>query len=182
MQPQYALVAYVRNSVGEFVESLRRELHPEHAHLPAHISILPPRFLTGTEDDALQLLAEVCRGVEPFQVVMGEVQTFLPTTPTVFIRVAHAAYRVRELHDRLNTGALLYEEPWPFMPHLTLFKMNTNEQARESMSTAIRLWGEYAGTRQIQIDQLTFVRAGGAADRWLDIAPIPLGHRLATAR
>ena len=46
---RYALVAYVRNPVGEFVESLRRELHPELPHLAAHVTLLPPRFLAGTE-------------------------------------------------------------------------------------------------------------------------------------
>ena len=33
---------------------------------------------------------------------MGDVETFLPLTPTVFIRVARGAYRMRELHDRMN--------------------------------------------------------------------------------
>ena len=28
LTPRYALVAYVRNPVGEFVEGLRRQLHP----------------------------------------------------------------------------------------------------------------------------------------------------------
>jgi hypothetical protein len=50
---RYALVAYVRNPVGEFVEQLRRELHPTIAHMPAHLTILPPRQLTGAESAAL---------------------------------------------------------------------------------------------------------------------------------
>src|SRR5437016_2822797 len=40
---RYALVAYVRNPVGEFVERLRQELHPDLPHLPAHLTVLPPR-------------------------------------------------------------------------------------------------------------------------------------------
>ena len=58
--PQYALVAYVRNELGEFVENLRAELHPEHAHLPAHVSILPPRPLRGSESDAVEHLIQLC--------------------------------------------------------------------------------------------------------------------------
>ena len=50
-------------------------------------------------------------------------------TPTVFIRVAHAAYRMRELHDRVNVEALRSPEQWPYMPHLTIFRMDTLEQA-----------------------------------------------------
>ena len=92
---RYALVAYIRNPVGEFVEKLRRELHPELPHLAAHLTILPPRLLRGSEDTVIQDLAEACREAEPFDVGLGEVETFIPVTPTVFIRVAHAAVRMQ---------------------------------------------------------------------------------------
>src|SRR6202795_1413848 len=108
--PRYALVAYVRNAVGEFVENLRQELHPDLPHLPAHLTILPPRRLQGDELSALETLEDVCSRAEPFEVTLGEVETFVPVTPTVFIRVADAAYRMRELHDRLNTQALAAPE------------------------------------------------------------------------
>src|SRR5215470_7544533 len=61
MQPhRYALVAYVRDSAGEFVERLREELHPDQLHLAAHLTILPPRCLQGNELAALELLEEIC--------------------------------------------------------------------------------------------------------------------------
>src|SRR6267378_7149416 len=112
--PQYALVAYVQHPVGEFVEKLRRELHPELPHLPAHVTILPPRFLTSPrgssinqESLALDSLEEMCRGVEPFEIELGRVETFVPVTPTVYIRIEQAAHRLGELHTRLNTGIFL---------------------------------------------------------------------------
>ena len=55
---RYALVTYVRNPVGEFVEELRRQLHPTTPHMPAHLTILPPRELTGSEAAALEFLEE----------------------------------------------------------------------------------------------------------------------------
>ena len=126
---RYALVAYVRDSVGEFVESLRRELHPELPHLAAHVTLLPPRYLIGDEPSAVESLEERCKDVEPFEVSLGEVETFIPVTPTVFIRVAHAAYRMRELHDLLNVNGLACNEEWPYMPHLTIVKMGAEDQA-----------------------------------------------------
>src|SRR5438128_8784657 len=48
-KPRYALVAYVRNPVGEFVEHLRRDLHPDLPHLAAHLTVLPPRLLHNSE-------------------------------------------------------------------------------------------------------------------------------------
>jgi 2'-5' RNA ligase len=165
--------------VGEFVKDLREDLCPDHAHSAAHISVLPPRCLQGTEPEAREVVENVCRVVEPFEVVMGEVQTFMPVTPTVFVRVAHGAYRVRELHDLLNVGALFSDEPWPFMPHLTLFKMETYERAKSAYTRAVQLWDQYPGSRRIVIDELTFVRSE-EENRWTDIAPIPLGSRYAT--
>jgi 2'-5' RNA ligase len=122
---RYALVAYVKNPVGEFVEQLRRELHPDLPHSDAHLTILPPRPLQGSELSALETLEDVCNHVEPFEITLGDVDTFVPVTPTVFIRVAHAAYRMQELHDRLNTDGLAANEEWPYMPHLTIVKMTT---------------------------------------------------------
>src|SRR5881628_3391428 len=81
--PRYALVAYVRDPAGEFVERLRQELHPDHSHLPAHLTILPPRCLQGDELAALELLEEVCSHADPFEITLGEVESFVPVTPTV---------------------------------------------------------------------------------------------------
>lgn len=174
----YALVAYVSNPIGEFVESLRREFHPEHAHLPAHLTLLPPRPLQGTEQEAVDLIESVCRTVQPFEVTMGDVESFVPVTPTVFIRVAHAAYRMRELHEKLNTGPLRFEEPWPYMPHLTAFRFDDFERAEKVFEAARERWSQYHGPRRILIDSLTFVREA-QPQHWEDLVPIPLGRQLA---
>jgi 2'-5' RNA ligase len=177
LNPRYALVAYVRNSVGEFVQRLRRELHPDLPHLPAHLTILPPRYLRGSELSALETLEDICSGVEPFEVVLGEAETFVPVTPTVFIRVAHAAYRMRELHDRVNTQALRCDEEWPYMPHLTIVKLASEEQAQQAYIVARDRWAEYKGSRRISVRELTFVREE-ENNRWTDLAGVPLGRSL----
>ena len=176
---RYALVAYIRNPVGEFVEKLRRELHPELPHLAAHLTILPPRLLRGSEDTVIQDLAEACREAEPFDVGLGEVETFIPVTPTVFIRVAHAAVRMQELHDRLNREGVGCCEDLPYIPHLTIAKMGTEELAWKAFETARRRWAKYSDTRHIPIEELTFVREN-EPNRWVDLAPLPLGRKVAS--
>jgi 2'-5' RNA ligase len=151
--PRYALVAYVRDPAGEFVERLREELHPDHTHLAAHLTILPPRCLQGDELAALELLEEVCSHADPFEITLGEVESFVPVTPTVFIRVAHAGYRMRELHDRLNTQVL------------------------GAYLTARDRWAQFSGSRRIHVKELTFVRAQ-EPNQWVDLAGVPLGRSL----
>jgi 2'-5' RNA ligase len=171
---RFALVAYVKNEVGEFVEKLRKELHPELPHLAAHVTLLPPRCLSGPESAALATLERYCKRVEPFEVSLGEVETFIPVTPTVFIRVAHAAYRMRELHDLLNTDGLAMNEEWPYMPHLTIVKMGAEEQAQYAYRVARVRWAEFSGSRCIEVRDLSFVREDGE-NGWVDLASIPLG-------
>lgn len=172
LPPLYALVVYVRSGLGEFIENLRAEVHPPHAHLPTHLSILPPRPLTGGEPQALEHLRLTCARLEPFTVELGDVETFLPTTPTVFIRVAHAGYRMRELHDALNSDGLAYEEPLVYMPHVTIAKLDENEHARRVFEISRREWEEYRGTRTVVVESLTFVRGRGTS--WTDLATVEL--------
>ena len=175
--PRYALVAYITSPVGEFVESLRRELHPDLPHLAAHLTLLPPRPLDGTESAALQTLETVCGNAEPFEVSLGEMETFIPATPTVYIRVDRAASRMRELHDQLNTQALAFKEEWPYIPHLTIVKMSTEQAARTAFEVAHKCWAQYTGGRRILLEKLTFVREE-VEHCWVDLAPVPLGRRL----
>ena len=174
--PFYALVAYVRSPVGQFVEDLRRGLHSDHPELPAHLTILPPRTLQGSERQAEHFIQQVCQATEPFEVAMGDVETFVPITPTVFIRVAQAGYRMRELHDRLDAGLLAYPEPWPYMPHLTIVKLEKPEAAQAAVTVAQQRWTEYQGPRTVHIEELTFVREGSEPFSWIDLASVRLGN------
>jgi 2'-5' RNA ligase len=179
-EPHYALLTYVRSPIGHFVEELRRELHPELPHMSAHVTILPPRSLHGSESAALDFLEEALSHVIPFDLELGEVETFLPVTPTIFIQVKRAAYRLRELHDQLSCKALGCEEEWPYMPHLTIVKMEREEQARTAFEYARRRWEEFSGSRQVHVSELVFVREQNGT--WKDVASIPLGRSLLSPR
>jgi len=177
VNPRYALVAYVRNAVGEFVEGLRRELHPDCPHLPAHLTILPPRRLHGSELAALESLEEICSRVRPFEVELGDVESFIPATPTVFIRVGDGSRRMRDLHDQLSQDALAAAEEWPYMPHLTIIKITSQDLAHQAEIIARDRWAQFGGGRHIPVTELTFVRER-EENQWIDLAGLPLGRSL----
>ncbi len=174
---RYALVAYIKSPVGEFVENLRRELHPDLPHLAAHITLLPPRPLQGSEGAALQVLARICGRAEPFEVTLGDMESFIPTTSTVYIGVAHGALRLEELHRQLNTQALAFTEGWPYVPHLTIGTMATEEAAEQALEIARERWRKFSGSRRVLLERLTFVRED-ALNHWVDLAPVLLGGSL----
>ena len=176
---RYALVSYVRGPVGEFVEKLRRELHPSMAHMPAHLTILPPRELSQSEASALECLEDACSHVIPFDVELGNVETFLPTTPTVFIQVKRAAYRMRELHDQLGK-MLCCNENWPYIPHLTIVKTERDEEAQRAFTIAHERWAQFEGKRHAHLEELMFVRESDG--QWQDLAPVPLGRGQLSSR
>lgn len=175
---RYALVGYVRNALGEFVENLRRELHPELPYLAAHLTVLPPRLLEGSEESALQLLENICGREDPFEVELGNVETFVPITPTVYIRVEKGASQMCQLHSRL-TGeqSLVFCEEWPYIPHMTIVKMNGEQAAQTAFRIARERWSEYGGSRRIRLERLSFVRED-AQNCWVDLAPVRLGRTL----
>src|SRR3984957_10742903 len=135
--PRYALVGYVKGPAGEFVENLRRELHPDLPHLAAHLTLLPPRVLRDTENSALQLLERICGEAQPFEVTLGDVETFTPATPTVYIRVSQGSARMCELHGRLNTQTLEYPEESPYAPHMTTVKVATGQPVQDAFQSAL---------------------------------------------
>jgi 2'-5' RNA ligase len=177
---RYALVAYVKGAAGEFVENLRRELHPALPHLSAHLTILPPRPLQGSESAALQALERICSAEEPFEVSLGGVGSFIPVTPTIYIRV-DGATRMCELHRRLNIEALHFQEEWPYIPHMTIAKMGEEGAAKAAFEIARERWGQYTGSRRILLERLIFVREDpreNGPSCWIDLAPVPLGRTL----
>ena len=170
---QYALVAYLRDPVGRFVEGLRRELYPEHAHLAAHVTVLPPRELRGSEEEAVHQLRKLAARFTAFAIELNDVESFAPTTPTVFLRVSRSAHRFRDMHVAFNSGPLYCEEQWTYMPHLTIVKMPDFAAAEPALQIARERWAHYNGPRQAAINELTFVRESGEA-AWTDLAVITL--------
>lgn len=159
------------------MENLRRELHPDLPQIAAHLTILPPRPLHGTESSALALLQRICGQEEAFSVTLGCVETFIPVTPTVFIRIDVDARRMSVLHEKLNVQMLKFKEEWPYIPHLTIVKMSAQQPAQIAYEMARQRWEDYQGSRRIPLERLTFVRED-SPNCWVDLAPVVLGRSL----
>jgi len=133
--------------------------------------------LDGSESSALQVLDRICGQEEPFEVTLGNVETFCPVTPTVYIRVDRAASRMSELHSKLNTEALRFQEEWAYTPHLTIAKMGSEQTAQTALQLARTRWADYPGSRRILLERLIFVRED-AQNCWIDLAAVLLGQTL----
>lgn len=89
--------------------------------MPTHITLLPP--CTMSEQQMTRLFADLCslaEQTEPFEVTLGPVGTFRPTSPVVFLHARDAGDRMLRLEEQVRTVAGSPERRHPFAPHVTV--------------------------------------------------------------
>ena len=72
---------------------------------------------------------------------------------------------------------LAAQEEWPYMPHLTIVKLSSEELAQQAYIFARDRWAVFAGSRHIPVSELTFVREEDQ-NHWVDVAGIRLGRSI----
>src|SRR5262245_54625772 len=169
----FALVIYIPDPLGEFLDRLRRELVP-HYNPHAHVSVLPPRPLPRPEDwkhacGAARTLAE---SASPFWIEATEVRVF-PVTNVIYLELGRGQTELREMYCAMNCSDLAFREPYAYHPHITLAQEIAPAGVEEMRALAEARWKEYRGERIFLADRAVFVRnVGGTC--WVDLAEFPL--------
>lgn len=168
----FALVAYIPDPLGRFLDNLRRELVP--GCLPrAHVTILPPRPLFSEPEAASVQVGATAIETEPFEILLGDVAVF-PVTDVVYLDLRTGVRELRDLHRQLNTGHLEFQEPFPYHPHITLAQELLPGTVKEVTERAARRWSEFRFERRFTVEKLSFVQSK-AGNGWIDLAYHPLG-------
>jgi hypothetical protein len=68
----------------------------------------------------------------------------------------------------MNSGALSFDEPFDYHPHVTLAQGVSREDLPAIYETAVRRWAEAAPDSRVTIDTVTFVQ-NTADNIWIDI-------------
>src|SRR5216684_894566 len=102
----FALVIYIPDPLGRFLDDLRRELvlgcNPH-----AHVSVLPPRPLAVDWQVAGEQVRGLTETQPPFDVGLAEIRIF-PVTNVIYIGVGMGASELHYMHDAVNCGALAF--------------------------------------------------------------------------
>jgi 2'-5' RNA ligase len=165
--PVYALVSYVPDPLGKFLDDLRRELVPT-CYLVSHVTFLPPRPISTTPERAFDQIRDQVPQFQPFELELGGVRVF-DVTGVVYLELAGGAERLIEIHDRMNWGLLGYQEPWPFHPHMTLAQNFDRSLLDAKRELAERRWSEWNGPKKFLIDKLCFVQRTNCQN-WASLA------------
>jgi 2'-5' RNA ligase len=168
----FALVIYIPDPLGRFLDDLRRELAPA-CNPHAHVSVLPPRPL-GVD---WQVAGEQVRGLTetqpPFAVGLAGVRIF-PVTNVIYIEVGAGASELHHMHDAINRGALAFEEPFVYSPHITLAQQIEHDQVQAVHELAERRWKEFTGPTAFRAERAAFVQ-NTVGNCWIDLAEYGFG-------
>jgi 2'-5' RNA ligase len=167
----YALVIYLPDPIGAFLDDLRVELVPG-CNPHAHVSVLPPRPLSVGAKVAGEEALHVVSAFPPFEIELGPIEVF-PVTDVIYISVAGGAEQLRQMHRTLNRGALAFQEPFSYHPHITLAQEIAPEQVKPLLELASRRWREFRGRRTFRVETTVFVQNTDGR-QWMDLAEGPL--------
>jgi hypothetical protein len=171
-QNLFALVIYIPDPLGRFLDDLRRELVPG-CNPHAHVSVLPPRGLKVPWNTASEQARGLTEGWAPFDIELAHVEVF-PATEVIYLEIGRGASEMRSLHFAMNTGALDWDEPFVYHPHITLAQDIPPGTVGELTEAARRRWAEYRGARVFRAERAVFVQNVGD-NCWVDLAEYSLG-------
>lgn len=167
----FALVTYLPDPLCSFLDNLRRELAPGCAP-HAHVTILPPRPLAVTPEEAVAAMRSRISDFSAFEIKAGEVLIFAGSD-VVYLSIKEGRPELLQMHRALNVGPLKHEGPYPYHPHITLAQDLTPQQSIELAAVAQRRWAEYSGPRVFSAEKLVFVQ-NTARHGWTDLAHFQL--------
>jgi hypothetical protein len=168
----FALVIYIPEPLGRFLDDLRCELVPDYRPR-AHVSVLPPRPLSVKWTVAAQQARQLAELWSPFDIEATEVAIF-DKTDVIYLEVGEGADELRKMHREMNTRALEFYEPYPYHPHVTLAQEIVPGRVPELHERALRRWREYNGPRRFRAEEGVFVQST-IDECWLDLAKFSLG-------
>ena len=168
----FALVIYIPDPLGRFLDELRRELVP-HSNPHAHVSVLPPRPLAVDWQVASEQVRALTDTWSPFEISLDGIRVF-PNTNVIFLELDRGAHELHRLHDAMDRGALECEEPFPYHPHVTLAQEFPAGELAEIHDRAQHRWREYEGPRRFVAERAVFVQ-NTRQDCWIDLDQYSLG-------
>lgn len=143
---------------------------PYSDRMPTHITLLPPTPMSPRAAGNLaQSLESALSDIEPFEVTLGPVGTFRPTSPVVFLHASATGQQLFTLEERVRQITNEPQSRHEFVPHCTL-AMKVGEGLLDAAAAAL---ADYSCT-WLATHLSLYHR--GANGRWLLESEHRLGH------
>ncbi len=167
----FALVGYINDKLGDFLNRLRAELVPG-CLASAHVTVLPPRPLSVDTQLAAQELSASLESMSPFPIEITGVRIF-QVTDVVFAEIGLGRAQLADMHEKLNTKSFSFREPHEYHPHVTLAQGVNPADLSRVYELACRRWKEDLPSHRFMLERLTFVQ-NTVVNLWVDLAEFDL--------
>jgi 2'-5' RNA ligase len=163
----FSLVAYLPEPLAGFVDALRQEIQPC-STARGHVTLLPPRPMLGSIEQARGEIGGVLCNEHVFDVHLGQVCVF-PASGVVHLSVGQGSATLIRLHRALNRGACDHMEMFYYHPHVTAGQgLGDAAQVSAAMQVAVERWQEYTGPRVFRVERVTLVQ-NTVANEWRNL-------------
>jgi 2'-5' RNA ligase len=168
----FALVIYIPDPLGRFLDDLRKDLVPG-CNPHAHVSVLPPRPLAVEYSVAADQVHGCAASWMPFDITLGDIRIF-PVTNVIYIELAKAEDEMYRMHAAMNSKALAFNEPFAYHPHITVAQELAAGDVAAVASRGKELWAGYTGPRTFRAERTAFVQ-NTLVNCWIDLAEFYFG-------
>ncbi len=173
---EVAVVAYLPGELAARLARIAHRLAPASPARRPHITVLPARLVPLADAALLELLRTAAPAGMPLRLRLGEVCTFLPVSPVIYLDVIALDAGLEQLRRRL-LSVLPDSIPgrFPFHPHLTLAYDLPEAYILRLQPRWQRVWERLrvAWPGDLAMDELTLVRQTGDAE-WRDLGTFRL--------
>jgi 2'-5' RNA ligase len=169
----FALVSYIPEPLAGFLDRLRQELVPN-CFLRAHVTILPPRPISSSPEEAWETVRTLAPCFAPFDVEMTQLEVF-PVSDVIHIAIGRGREDLERMHAGLNVAGLKFAEPYPYHPHITLAQELKGDEVDELARVARTRWAESTVPKTFRVEEVFFVQ-NTRRKQWLDLGESALGH------
>jgi 2'-5' RNA ligase len=131
------------------------------------VTVLPPRPLPCSLEEAWDQLHTGLQTVQPFEVELTDVRIFA-VTQVIHLALGKGAAELVTLHEQLGRGCLEHQETYFYHPHVTLAQFLPAKDLLAATQRAIECWQEYQAPRSFILDRLTLVQNTNC-NQWMNL-------------
>jgi 2'-5' RNA ligase len=156
-----AIVAFPRSDALTTVERIRKQLDPLADAIEAHVTLVFP-FASELDADALRSHVEASIvDIRPFTIRFEGVTA--GDEGYLFLNIIHGSAMIRQIHDRLYSGALSGHRSTThlYTPHLTIGRISNPADRSEALRGAAEALSPFdAAVTALSVYRLRPLRAG----------------------
>jgi 2'-5' RNA ligase len=131
---EHVVAILLDRSVSAELEAIRSRFDPLAELIPAHVTLVHPFIPSGHLARIESHLLGICMSTSPFTIGLSEVSTH--GGEYIYLNVIEGAKEIVDLRERLYMGPLAahHRNDIPFIPHLTLGRLKTQDALRKAAS------------------------------------------------